>query len=212
MENTFTRDRALSSGWWTSGSAKSEFGHTVRLYQEYRNMVMCDKCLKFDTQFEAISSLLKTYNNVFFKGTERQLACICDLIDRGISAERKQILVRAIDSIGYEKIRHAFETLLQASENKIQEEENLFAILKRHRLHFPEPGSDEEKLYRIGQFLNMALINMNLLKKKNNYNISEQFLRTKFEASVILIPLIDAIFAAVLGNQFLSDGISAKSA
>ncbi|HLF35003.1 MAG TPA: hypothetical protein VI583_12245 [Cyclobacteriaceae bacterium] len=212
MENTFTRDQSLSSGWWTTGVAKSEFVHTIRLYQEYRDMVMCDKCLKFDTQFEAVSSLLKTYNNVFFKGSERQLACICDLIDRGIPSERKKILVRVIDSIGYEKIRHAFETLLQASENKIQEEEDLFAILKRHRLHFPEPGSDEEKLYRIGQFLNMALINMNLLKKKNNYQLSEKFLSIKYEASMIIIPLIDAIFAAVLGDQFSFGGISAKSA
>ena len=209
MDNTLIFDSSPSAGWWLENSAKSEFEQTVRLYLKYREMVMCDKCLKFDTQFEAVSSLLKSYNKVFFNGSAQQLACLCDLIDRGIPHERKKILVQTIDSIGYEKIRHAFETLLQAAENKIQEAEDLFAIVKRHRLHFPEPGSDEEKLYRIGQFLNMALINMNLLKKKNNLRISPELLKIKYEASLIIMPLIDAIFEAALGDNFLTTNITA---
>ena len=117
------------------------------------------------------------------------------------------MLISKIKMIGYEKIREAFEILMRVCENQFEEKEDLFGILKRHRLHIPEPGSDQEKLYRIGQFLNMALINRNRIKKNDQECLTESLMKMKYEASLILMPLMEEIFIAVFGEEILHEKV-----
>ena len=189
--------------WWQDPAINSNFKKTIRQYCEYREMVMCEKCLKFDSQFDALASLLLTYRMAFFSDATDPLICFCGLFENAIPEKRKKKLISTIDKIGFEKIQNAFDTLTQVCEKKYQEKEDLFAILKRHRLNFPAPGSDQEKLYRVSQFLNVALINQNLMKKKGQSQISEKLLKLKYEAALVIMPLIDEIFYAVFGKEVL---------
>ena len=200
--NNFKTDQ-LGENWWSSPLLENDFRNTIRLYYEYRSMVAGEKCLKFDTLSDAMASLLRTYNKAMFREKAEQLFCICDLFEKAVPAERKARLVRTIDDTGFDTIRDAFETLMQACENKYQEKEDIIAILKRHRLSLPKPGSDREKLYRIGQLLTVALINHNLNKKKNHTTVPETLLNYKKKASMVIMPLVDEIFFAVFGEAVM---------
>jgi hypothetical protein len=193
------------NSWWYKPYIQEDLKETIRLFQEYRSSLVCEKCLKFDRQFDAVAALLMTFKKAVFNVKVSDLVCICTLIDQGISSDRKSRLIKSIDRIGYEKIRSAFEILLRVCEDQIHEKEDLFGILKRHRLHFPEPGSNEEKLYRIGQFLNMSLINQNLMKKNGHQPLTESLMRMKYDASLVLMPLIEEIFVSVFGEQILPE-------
>jgi hypothetical protein len=190
--------------WWQNPAVHADFKKTLLHYREYREMVMCEKCLKLDSQFDAVASLLKTYRKGYFGIDAEPLICLCSLLENAIPGNRKKNLVRTIDKIGFEKIQKAFQDLMRACDKELHEEEDLFFILKKHRLNFPKPGSDKEKLYRIGQFLNVALINRSLMKAKGGYKYSEKLLKVKYEASVVIMPLLDELFLAVFGKEALS--------
>lgn len=189
--------------WWKEPSVTEESRNTLLSYHEYRVMIMCEKCLKLDSQFDAVASLLKTYRKVFFAEDMDSVICLCHLLEHGIHGKRKKRLINMIDKIGFENIQNSFQVLMQVCENGYREKEDLFMILKKHRLNFPKPGSDREKLYRIGQFLNIALINRNLMKK-GIVKTTEKLLKKKYDAAVVIMPLIDEIFLAVFGKAELA--------
>ena len=203
MANTGILNIPVESTWWEAPTVRTDYKKTLVLFREYRAMVMCEKCLKLDSQFDAVASLLKTYRKAYLGSKADPLLCLCSLLENAIPENRKKGMVRTIDKIGFGKIQKAFKELMQACDKELHEEEDLFFILKKHRLNFPEPGSEKEKLYRIGQFLNVALINRSLMKSRGGYEVSEKLLKVKYEASLVIMPLLDELFFAVFGKTGL---------
>ena len=204
MINSGILNTPVKASWWESPALQTEYRETIRLYNEYRETVMCRKSLKLDSQFDAVASLLKTYRKGYLGVKTDSFICLCNLLENAITENRKKRLVRTIDKIGFEKIQKAFQDLTRVCDKELHEEEDLFFILKKHRLNFPKPGSDQEKLYRIGQFLNVALINRSLMKSRGGVDISENLLKVKYEASLVIMPLLDELFLSVFGKAELS--------
>ena len=88
-------------------------------------------------QLQQLSDIIKTYNQIHFKDKASQLDCICALIERVIPEGSRKMLLHAIRETGYENIQKAFIALNQVCEDINHEKEDLFFILKRHRLNFP---------------------------------------------------------------------------
>jgi hypothetical protein len=143
-------------------------------------------------QLEELSEILRTYNIIQFREKASQLDCICSLIEKVIPDSSRNLLLQAIAETGYEKIQKAFITLNQVCEDINQEREDLFAILKRHRLNYPVPEDDNMKLYRFGQFLNVTLIHYHMQKKKG-FKLTDLQQKIKWESALTLKPLLDRL-------------------
>jgi hypothetical protein len=143
-------------------------------------------------QLQELSNIIKTYNQIHFKDKASQLDCICALIEKVIPEGSRKILLHAIRETGYENIQKAFIALNQVCEDINHEKEDLFFILKRHRLNFPVPEEDSMRLYRFGQFLNVTLIHYQMQKNKG-FRLTDLQQKIKWESAVTLRPVFNRL-------------------
>lgn len=141
---------------------------------------------------EELSGIIRDYNSFKFNDKASQLACICSLMIQVISDEHRERILHTINQIGYEPIHKAFIALNQVSEDIFREKEDLFGILKRHRLNFPVPENDSMRFYRIAQFLNITLIHFHMQKKKG-FRLTDLQQKIKWESAQTLGPLLGNI-------------------
>jgi len=156
---------------------------------------------QLNQQLEDLSGIIKNYNILRFKDQADQLDCICAMMEQLISENIRESLLQFIRCIGYEKIQKAFNSLNQVCEDQFREEEDLFGILKRHRLNYPVPENDSLKIYRISQFLNVTLIHFHLQKKKG-FKLTDLQRKIKLESARILEPLLDRIINILKEENF----------
>jgi hypothetical protein len=143
-------------------------------------------------QFQELSDIIRTYNILHFKDKASQLDCICALIEKVIPEKSRKILLDAILETGYENLQKAFAALNQVCEDINKEKEDLFFILKRHRLNFPVPEDDDMKLYRFSQFLNVTLIHFHM-QKKRGFRLTDLQQKIKWESALTLKPVLDRL-------------------
>lgn len=143
-------------------------------------------------QLEELSGIIRDYNTFKFNDKASQLACICSLMMQVISDVHRERILHAINQIGYEPIHKAFIALNQVCEDIFREKEDLFGILKRHRLNFPVPENDSRRFYRIAQFLNITLIHFHMQKKKG-FRLTDIQQKIKWESAQTLGPLLGNI-------------------
>ncbi|MBS0000837.1 MAG: hypothetical protein KFF73_17780 [Cyclobacteriaceae bacterium] len=155
-------------------------------------------------QLEELSAIIRTYNILNFKDKASQLDCICALMDKVIPGNNRDVLLQTIRETGYEEIQKAFITLNQVCEDASDEKEDLFAILKRHRLNYPVPADDNLKLYRFGQFLNVTLIHYHMQKRKG-FKLTDLQQKIKWESAITLKPLLDRLILVLKMELPLND-------
>ncbi len=153
---------------------------------------------------EDLTRIIRAYTIFRFKDRVDQLECICTLIDEKISGSNRKLLFQTISDIGFENIQMAFNSLNQVCDDASQEREDLFGILKRHRLNLPVPDNDEQKVYRIGQFLNVTLIHFNIQKKKG-IRLTDLQKKIKIDSAKILLPLFERL-VSILKKEIQSTG------
>ena len=142
-----------------------------------------------NSQLEEISAIIRAYNTRHFQDNASQLDCISSLIETRMPDNNRASLLQVIRDTGYEKMQQAFISLNQVCEDVQREREDLFSILKRHRLNFPVPEDDQLKLYRFGQFLNVTLIHYKIQKNKG-FRLTDLQQQIKWESARILKPLL----------------------
>jgi hypothetical protein len=147
-------------------------------------------------QLEKLSEIIKKYNFQKFKDRAGQLDCICAMMGQLISENNRLRLLQFIHRTGYENIQRAFISLNQVCEESFREEENIFGILKRHRLNYPVPENDSLKLYRISQFLNVTLIHY-YLQKRRGLNLTDLQQKIKRESATILKPFLEKLISSL---------------
>jgi len=108
------------------------------------------------------------------------------------SEVHRERILQVINQIGYEPIQKAFIALNQVCEDIFREKEDLFGILKRHRLNYPLPENDSMKFYRIAQFLNVTLIHFHMQKKKG-FRLTDLQQKIKWESAQTLGPLLEKL-------------------
>jgi hypothetical protein len=140
-------------------------------------------------QLEELSALIRSYNILNFNDKASQLECISCLMMDVISEKNRKNILRTINQIDYVHIQKSFVALNQICEDTFREKEDLFGILKRHRLNYPVPDDDSMKFYRISQFLNVTLIHFHLQKKKG-FRLTDIQKQIKWESAQILGPLL----------------------
>jgi hypothetical protein len=113
-------------------------------------------------------------------------------MEKVIPDSSREVLLQAIRETGYKEIQKAFIALNQVCEDINHEREDLFGILKRHRLNYPVPEDDQLKLYRFGQFLNVTLIHYNM-QKKRGFKLTDLQQKIKWESALTLKPLLDRL-------------------
>lgn len=147
-------------------------------------------------QLEELSGLIRSYNILKFNDRASQLECISCLMMDVISDKNRKIILRTIYQIDYARIQKSFIALNQICEDTFREKEDLFGILKRHRLNYPVPEDDSMKFYRISQFLNVTLIHFHLQKKKG-FRLTDIQKQIKWESAQILRPLLENIITVL---------------
>ena len=143
-------------------------------------------------QLEELSEIIRDYNTFKFNDRASQLACICSLMMQVFSDVQRERILQVINQIGYEPIQKAFIALNQVCEDIFREKEDLFGILKRHRLNYPLPENDSMKFYRIAQFLNVTLIHFHMQKKKG-FRLTDLQQKIKWESAQTLGPLLEKL-------------------
>jgi hypothetical protein len=145
-----------------------------------------------NSQLEQLSRLIGFYNRFKFHDKASQLDCICALMEQVISEKQQELLIETIHQTGYERIQKAFIALNQVCEDIFREKEDLFGILKRHRLNYPVPDNDSLKLYRISQFMNVTLIHFHM-QKKRGFRLTDLQQKIKKESAIALAPLLEKL-------------------
>jgi hypothetical protein len=143
-------------------------------------------------KLEELSAIIRSYNRHQFNDQASQLDCICALMMQVISDNNRKLILESIHQTGYDRIQKAFIALNQVCEDIFREKEDLFGILKRHRLNFPVPENDSLKFYRIGQFLNVTLIHFHL-QKKRGFKLTDIQKKIKWESARMLAAFLDNI-------------------
>lgn len=154
-------------------------------------------------QLQELSDIIRTYNILHYKDKASQLDCICALIENVIPESSRKILLHAIRKTGYGNIQKAFIALNQVCEDINKEKEDIFFILKRHRLNFPIPEEDNMNLYRFSQFLNVTLIHFYMQKKKG-FRLTDLQQNVKWESALTLKPVLDRLLLVL--RMVIPDG------
>jgi hypothetical protein len=189
-ENTLSKKDIISDGRITQHFNKETDSVTS---QTYNGDSILDQ---LNHQLERLSEIIKRYNFYKFKDKAGQLDCICAMMEQMISENNRFRLLQFIHHTGYENIQRAFISLNQVCEESFREEENIFGILKRHRLNYPVPENDSLKFYRISQFLNVTLIHYHL-QKRRGLNLTDLQQKIKCESAKILKPFLEKLIASL---------------
>ena len=140
-----------------------------------------------------ILELIRVSRKINKGGDNQEWCCINELLESKLTLEQKEIIINQIHQTGFSKIKEAFWILNRACENMLCEPEDLMGIFKRRIFNHPDPKTDEEKMYFIGRYLNLTMIQINMLKNRNKLIRTKELQSVKSESTLILLPLLGII-------------------
>ncbi len=132
-----------------------------------KNNIRIKKDLEsFDYSLIQIIRYLKEIHKLSDKKGGFTLNYLVELFDKDIPEYNKSLLLRKINTIGFDKMRETFERINMECEDYFCESEDLFGIFKRHQFNKKLISTESEKLRQVIQYIHITLIHVNILHKK----------------------------------------------
>ena len=121
--------------------------------------------VSFDSRMRNIIMYLKEIHQLQNQNEAFTLNYLFELFDRDIMGNDRDLLIKKINAIGFDKLKNTFERINMECEDYFCESEDLFGIFKRHQFNKKLPGSNSEKLQQVIQYIHVSLIHINILHK-----------------------------------------------
>ena len=144
---------------------------------------------------KSILELIRVNQQLNKGGDNQEWCCINELLESKLTPDQKENIINQIHKTGFSKMKEAFWILNRACENMLCEPEDLIGIFKRRIFNHPDPKTDQEKMYFIGRYLNLTMIQINMLKNRDKLIRTKELQSVKSESTLILLPLLGIILS-----------------
>ena len=122
--------------------------------------------VSFDSRMSNIILYLKDIHQLRNQNKAFTLTYLVELFDSHITGYDRSLLIKIINTIGFDILKDTFERINMECEDYFCESEDLFGIFKRHQFNKKIPGSDSDKFRLVIQYIHITLIHINILHRR----------------------------------------------
>ena len=185
---------------------KSEFLETVEKTGSLNsNIETCQDPVKedaqsFDSHLIQVIAYLQEIHKLKNQREEFTLNFLVELFERDIPESSKSLLIKKINTIGFDILRDTFERINMECEDYFCESEDLFGIFKRHQFNKKLMSTDSDKLRQVIQYVHITLIHVNILHKKGIYSPANLICSKKFALNTVdsFVREVEAVLQNIL--------------